>query len=139
MQTRVTLIDGMHFEAEVDSGHTIPMDTAREWGGQNLGARPIELLLAGLGGCTAFDVLSILRKARQEVTGYQVLVEGDRADTDPKVFTSIHVEHVVRGRGISEDTLRRAIDLSEHKYCSVSAMLEKVARITTSYRIIEED
>ena len=98
----------------------------------------MELLLAGLGGCTAIDIIGIMRKARQEVTGYEVQVSGERATEHPKVYTSIQIEHVVRGRNISEETLKRAIHLSETKYCSASAMLGAVAKITSTYRIIEE-
>jgi len=130
----------MHFEATMaESGYRLEMDTAPEHGGIGAGAKPIELVLAALAGCTAFDVITILRKARQDVTGLEVVATGDRRQEDPKIFTRIHVEYVVRGRNIAEGTLKRAIDLSEEKYCSVSAMLNASASITTSYRIVEEE
>lgn len=137
-ESRLTLVDGLHFRADLGSGHAIDMDASKEAGGEGLGARPMELLLAGLGGCTGVDVIGMLRKARQEVTGYEVNVTGERANEYPMVYTNIHVEHVVRGRDISEDVLKRAIHLSDTKYCSASAMLGTVAKITTGYRIIEE-
>jgi putative redox protein len=138
VEVKLTLVDGMHFEAETGSGHTVHMDASPESGGENLGARPMELLLVGLGGCTAVDVIAMMRKARQEVTGYDIRVTGERAKEHPRVYTSIHIEHVIRGRGISEDALKRAVHLSDTRYCSASAMLGAVAKLTTSYRIIEE-
>ncbi|MHB0871505.1 MAG: OsmC family protein [Chloroflexota bacterium] len=139
MEARATLAQGLHFDVALkDSGYRLEIDTAPEHGGTAPGARPMELVLAGLAGCTAFDVASIMKKARQEVTGFEVTASGERATEDPKVYTRITVEYVVRGRNISEDVLERAIRLSEEKYCSVSAMLEKTARIETRYRIIEE-
>jgi len=138
VEARVKLVTGMHFEATmVESGYRMEMDTAPEHGGTGPGAKPIELILAALAGCTAFDVISILRKARQEVTGLEVVASGDRRQEDPKTFTGFHVEYVVRGRSVAEDTVKRAIDLSEEKYCSVSAILRASAPITTSYRIVE--
>ncbi|MGE5620487.1 MAG: OsmC family protein [Sphingomonadaceae bacterium] len=139
MEARVTLARGLHFDVVLkDSGYRLEIDTAPEHGGTAPGARPMELVLGGLAGCTAFDVVSILRKARQEVTGFDVIANGERATEDPKVYTHITVEYVVRGHNISEEVLRRAILLSEEKYCSVAAMLSKTARIETRYRIIEE-
>lgn len=136
MEAKVDLVRGFHFEAQMlDSGYRLEMDTAPEHGGSGVGARPIELILAGLAGCTAFDIITILRKARQEVTGLEVIAKGDRRQEDPKVFTHIHLEYIARGRNVSEDVLKRAIDLSESKYCSVSAMLKPAVPITTSYRI----
>ncbi len=138
MEAKATLTQGMHFDVSVGSGYHLEIDASPEQGGTGRGARPMELLLAGLAGCTALDVISILRKSRQEVTGFEVVVNGDRAEQDPKVYTHIRVEYVVRGHHISEDALQRAIRLSEEKYCSASAMLGKTAKIGTSYRIIEE-
>ena len=138
MEARVDLVRGFHFEAQLaDSRYRLEMDTAPEHGGTGPGARPIELILAGLAGCTAFDIITILRKARQDVTGLAVIANGERREEDPKVFTHIHLEYVAKGRNISEDVLRRAIDLSERKYCSVSAMLKPTVSITTSYKIEE--
>ena len=128
----------MHFDAALGSGATVSMDTAVEYGGAGRGARPMELLLAGMGGCTGLDVIGMLRKSRQQVTGYQVLVSGERATEDPKVFTEIRVEHVVRGKGILPEAVQRAVHLSETKYCSASVMLGAVAKITTTFRIEEE-
>ena len=140
MEAKVSLLKGFHFEATVsDSGYRLEMDTAPEHGGAGVGARPIELILAGLAGCTAFDVITILRKARQVVTGLEVVATGDRRNEDPKIFTHIHLEYIVRGRNVAEDVLKRAITLSEEKYCSVSAMLKPTVAITTSYKIEAEE
>jgi putative redox protein len=138
MEANITHAGGMRFEVALGSGYEMQIDASRESGGEGMGARPMELLLAGLAGCTGMDVIGMMRKARQEVTGYEVRVSGERAGDYPMVFTSINVEHVVRGRGISEEALKRAIHLSETKYCSASAMLGTTAKINTSYRIVEE-
>lgn len=129
----------MRFEGSATSGHRLALDSAEEHGGENAGFRPMELLLVGLAGCTAMDVISILTKKRLNVTGFEVRVEGDRAETHPKVYTDIRVEYVVRGRDIPADAVERAIQLSEEKYCSASAMLRQAARITSSYRIEPDD
>lgn len=139
MEAKVTLERAMHFRATLGSGYSLEMDTAPEHGGTGPGARPMELVLAGLAGCTAFDVISILRKSRQDVTGLEVEARAERAPQDPKVFTHIGLVYVVRGRKLSEDAVKRAIELSESKYCSVSAMLRSTARIETSYRIEDEE
>ena len=132
-------LDGaMCFRALGDSGHEVVMDAAPEVGGQDRGARPMELLLAGLAGCTGMDVVSILRKMRQEVTGYEVRVRGERAEEHPRVYTEIVVEHVVRGRGLIEAHVARAVELSATRYCPASAMLEKAARIEHRYAIVDE-
>jgi putative redox protein len=110
------------------------MDAAEESGGQNLGARPLQLLLVGLAGCTGMDVVSFLRKMRQPVEGYRIEVEGERAEDHPKVFTHIHLRHIVVGR-VAEDRLAKAVELSEAKYCSAHAMLRSVARITTTWEV----
>ncbi len=139
MEARVTLTEGMHFRALLsDSDYRLELDTAPEHGGTAPGARPMELVLAGLAGCTAFDVITILRKSRQEVTDFQVVANGERAPEDPRVFTHIRVKYLVRGHNISEDVLQRAIRLSEEKYCSAAAMLQKTAKIDLSYHIEEE-
>jgi putative redox protein len=134
-EAKVTWQGAMRFEGTASSGHTLILDSAPEHGGQNAGFRPMELLLVGLAGCTAMDVISILNKKRVEVTGFEVKVQGERAETHPRVYTRIHVEYVVRGPDIPPQAVERAIQLSEEKYCSASAMLGEVAEITSSYRI----
>lgn len=138
LEGTVDLLSGMAFRATGGSGHSITLDAAPEHGGTDEGLRPMELLLLGLGGCTGMDVIGILRKARQEVTGYQVHLHGDRADNHPRVFTTITVEHVVRGRNLSVEAVRRAIELSATKYCSASAMLGKTARLEARFCVIDE-
>jgi len=139
MNAKVKLVDGMTFDATPDSGHTVRVDAAPDVGGRELGPRPLELLLMGLGACTGMDVISILRKMRQDVTAYEVNVHADRAAEHPKVFTRIVVEHVVRGRNLSEEAVRKAVGLSEHKYCSASAMLGKAAPLEHRIRIVQEN
>lgn len=130
---------GMRFEAEAGSGHRLVMDTADvEEGGQNAGFSPMELPLVALAGCTGMDVVSILRKQRQDLTGYTVSVRGVRTDEHPKVFVQIEVEHSFTGRGLKREAIQRAVTLSETKYCSVSAMLGKSATITHTIHINEE-
>jgi len=138
MEARVTLTEGMTFSARSASGHTLTLDAAPEVGGHENGPRPMELILLGLGGCTGMDVISILRKMRQDVTGYEVVLRAERAPEHPKVFTRIVVEHVVRGRNLSLDAVRRAVELSATRYCPASAMLNKVAQIEEGVRIIDE-
>ena len=133
----VELMDGMAFQADTGSGHSLAMDAAPEVGGANCGSRPMEMLLVGLGGCTGMDVISILRKMRQDVIGYEVRLRGERAADHPRLFTTIFVEHIVRGRGVSAESVRRAVELSATRYCSAAAMLGKTARIEESYRIID--
>lgn len=127
----------MSFVAETGSGHAFVMDGAPEAGGRNLGPRPMETVLAGTGGCTAFDVVLILKKGRHEVTGCEVKLSADRAETDPKVFTRIHMHFIVRGRGLKAAVVERAIELSHSKFCSASAMLVKTAAMTHDYEIID--
>jgi putative redox protein len=129
---------GMSFVAETGSGHTLVMDGAPEAGGRNLSPRPMETVLAGAGGCTAFDVVLILRKSGQHVSGCDVALKAERAETDPKVFTSIHMHFVVRGRDLKQSLVESAIKLSHNKYCSASAMLGKTAAITHDYELVEE-
>jgi putative redox protein len=128
---------GMSFVAETGSGHILAMDGAPEGGGRNLAPRPMETVLAGTGGCTAYDVVLILRKSGQHVTGCDVVVKAERAATDPKVFTAIHMHWIVRGRDLKPNLVESAIKLSHQKYCSASAMLEKTATITHDYEIQE--
>ncbi|TSE28487.1 OsmC-like protein [Tepidimonas thermarum] len=134
----------MGFVAATGSGHVLAMDGAAdpahpETSGANLAPRPMELLLAGTGGCTSYDVVMILKRGRHDVRGCQVKLSATRADADPKVFTSIHMHFVVRGRRIPAAAVERAIALSHEKYCSASVMLGKTAQITTSYELIEAD
>ncbi|MCL4801834.1 MAG: OsmC family protein [Burkholderiales bacterium] len=129
---------GMSFVVETGSGHAFVIDGAPEGGGRNLGPRPMETVLAGTGACTAYDVVLILKKSRQDVRGCEVRVSADRATTDPKVFTRIHMHFVVRGRGLKPEAVARATKLSHEKYCSASAMLGKTAEMTLDYEIVED-
>lgn len=129
--------DGMSFVAETGSNHAFVMDGAPEAGGRNLGPRPMEMLLAGTGGCTAFDVVLILKKGRHAVTGCEVSLQAERAEIEPKVFTKIHFLFRVTGKQLKPDAVVRAIELSKDKYCSASIMLGKTAEITYDYEIVE--
>jgi putative redox protein len=135
----VELLDKMAFRATTDTGHEVVMDAAADAGGTDRGARPMELLLVGLGGCTGMDVISILRKMRQEVTAYQIRVSAERAPEHPKVFTTIHVEHIVHGHGLNSASVKHAVELSATRYCSVLFMLGRVAQISESYTLIEAE
>jgi putative redox protein len=128
---------GMAFIAETGSGHLLAMDGAPDGGGRNLAPRPMETVLAGTGGCTAYDVVLILKRGRHDVRGCDVRLAAERAPTDPKVFTRIHMQFTVIGRGLSEAAVARAIDLSHQKYCSATAMLAGTAEITTGFEIVE--
>lgn len=128
----------MSFLAETGSGHVVAMDGAPEAGGRNLAPRPMELLLAGTGGCTAFDVVLILKKGRHAVTGCDVTLNAERAETDPKIFTRIHFHYRVKGRQLKSEAVARAIELSKDKYCSASIMMAETAKITYDFEIIEE-
>ena len=139
MKCRIKWIDHMSFVGESGSGHSVVMDGAPEAGGRNLGVRPMEMVLLGLGGCTSFDVMSILQKSRQPVTDCVVEIEAERADSVPKVFTRIHIHFIVSGRGLDESKVDRAVNLSADKYCSVSRMLEKAATITHDFEIVNID
>ncbi len=127
----------MAFTAETGSGHLLNMDGAVDGGGRNLAPRPMETVLAGTGGCTAYDVVLILKRGRHDVTGCELKLTSERAPTDPKVFTRIHMHFVVTGRGLSDAVVGRAIQLSHEKYCSASIMLAKTAEITTSHEVRE--
>jgi putative redox protein len=137
MDCVVKWVDNMSFLAETGSGHMINMDGAPEAGGRNLAARPMELLLAGTGGCTAFDVMLILKKSRQQVTGCEVTLKADRASEDPKVFTRIGFHFKISGRGLKPEVVERAIHLSAEKYCSASIMIGKTAKMEHTWEIIE--
>lgn len=138
MDCSVKWIDGMSFIAETESGHAIVMDGAPEIGGRNIGPRPMETVLAGTGGCSAIDVVLILKKSRQQVSGCEVKLQAERADTDPKVFTRIHMHFIVRGTDLKPSMVENAIRLSHEKYCSASIMLGKTAQITHDYEIVAE-
>lgn len=138
MKARVKWVENALFLGESGSGHVVAMDGPPESGGKNLAARPMETLLIGMGGCTAFDVVHILRKGRHEVRDCEVRLEAERADTDPKVFTKIHIHFVVKGQGLTDKAVARAVELSAEKYCSASIMLGKTAAITHDYEIAED-
>ena len=127
---------GMGFVAETGSGHLLTMDGAPDGGGRNLAPRPMETLLAGAGGCTAYDVVLILKRGRHDVTGCEVKVTAERAPVDPKVFTRIHLHFKVSGRNLPEAAVARAIELSHDKYCSATIMLAKTAEVTTGFEIV---
>ena len=127
---------GMGFVAETGSGHLITMDGAPDGGGRNLAPRPMETLLAGAGACAAYDVVLILKRGRHAVSGCEVKVQADRAETDPKVFTRINLHFTVRGRNLADSVVARAIALSHEKYCSATIMLAKTAEITTSHEVL---
>jgi putative redox protein len=137
-QATLRLVDGMAFEAETGSGHRLRLDAAPDHGGHDTGPSPMELLLASLGGCTGMDVVSILRKMRQDVTDYRVEVQGTRRDEHPQVFTHIQVTHVVRGRQLDPAKVARAVELSATRYCSASAMLAESADLKHTFRIEDE-
>jgi putative redox protein len=128
---------GMGFVAQTGSGHFLTMDGAPDGGGNNLAPRPMETVLAGTGGCTAYDVVLILKRGRHDVRGCQVRVSADRAEQDPKVFTGIQMHFVVSGRGLPAAAVERAIALSHERYCSASIMLGKTAEITTSFELVD--
>lgn len=138
MKARVKWLDHMSFVGESGSGHSVVMDGAPEAGGRNLGIRPMEMLLIGLGGCASFDVVMILQKSRQPISDCEVSIEAERASEDPKVFTKIHLHFTVKGKGLAEAKVERAIKLSADKYCSASMMLSKTAEITHDFVVIEE-
>jgi putative redox protein len=137
MKARVKWIEGAAMLGEAGSGHAVVMDGPAEYGGRNLGVRPMEMLLIGMGGCTEFDVLHILRKARQEVAGCVVELTAERAETDPKVFTRIHAHFILTGKGLTDKQVERAIRLSAEKFCSASIMLGATAKITHDFEIVD--
>jgi putative redox protein len=137
MECTVRWHEGMSFIAETGSGHLVPMDGAPAAGGRDLAPRPMELLLAGAGGCTSFDVITILRKGRQDIVDCEVRLTAERAAEDPKVFTRIDMHFVVKGRGLKPEAVERAINLSAEKYCSASIMLGKTAEMHHTWEIVE--
>ena len=130
--------DGMSFLAETGSGHLVAMDGAADGGGRNLAPRPMEMVLAGAGGCTAYDVVLILKRGRHDVRGCEVRLQAERATTDPKVFTRIELNFVVRGKGLPREAVERAVRLSHDKYCSATAMLGRTAEIVTRLEVLED-
>jgi putative redox protein len=136
MKTRVKWLDNMSFVGESGSGHSVVMDGPPEFGGRNLGIRPMEMLLLGLGGCASFDVVSMLKKGKQDLVDCEVEIEAERADEEPKVFTKIHLHFIISGNNLNESRVKRAIELSAEKYCSASIMLSKTAAVTHDYRIL---
>lgn len=138
MKARVKWVEQTLMVGESGSGHAVVMDGPPDFGGRNLGARPMEMLLLGLGGCTQFDVVHILRKGRHQVTLCEVELEAERADTDPKVFTRIHVHFRLAGPGLTEKAVERAVRLSAEKYCSASIMLGQVVEISHDFELVAE-
>lgn len=137
MGAKVTWKSGFSFTATADSGFELPLGVSSEAGGADDGFRPMELLLVGLAGCTAMDVISILEKKRQQVTSFEVKTQGQRAADHPRIFTDIEIEYIVTGHNIDSAAVQRAVELSESKYCSAQAMLSKAARITNKITILE--
>jgi putative redox protein len=135
---KVSLLEGLAFQAHSGTGHTFMLDASEDVGGVNRGARPTEVVLLALGACTGMDVVSILRKKRQDITGYDVQLAGQKVEGHPAIFTEITIEHIVRGRNVVPEAVRRSIELSATKYCAVAAMLERSARLTHHYRVIDE-
>ena len=138
MKGTVTLLEGSTFEGLAGSGHRVTMDVAPEVGGRNLGLRPMDIVLLGLGGCTAIDVLHMLRKGRQPITDMRVELDAERADDVPKVFTRIHLHFVLTGAGLDPHKIERAINLSASKYCSASMMLNRTAEMTHDFEIVKQ-
>lgn len=138
MDCKIKWAEGMAFVAETGSGHAFVMDGAPEGGGRNLGPRPMETVLAGTGACTAYDVVLILKRSGQDIRSCDLELQAERAETDPKVFTKIHMHFVVRGRNLRPALVESAIKLSHNKYCSASIMLGKTAQITHDYELIDD-
>ncbi len=137
MECRVKWLDHMTFVGESGSGHAVVLDGAPEHGGRDMGFRPMEMLLLGLGGCTAFDVVSILKKSRQAITDCEVKIDSDRAEEIPKVFTRIHIHFIITGNSLDPVKVEKAVNLSADKYCSASKILEKTAEMTHDFEIVE--
>jgi len=138
MKARVKLIEGVSFVGQSASGHSVVMDGPPDFGGKNLGIRPMEMLLIGMGGCSAADVVHILRKARQQVTDCVADLSAERADTEPKVFTKIHLHFTIAGKALDPKRVEQAVKLSAEKYCSASIMLGKVVEITHDFEVVED-
>ncbi len=138
MKARVKWVEQVSFLGETESSHAVLMDGSPAAGGRNLGPRPMEMLLLGAGGCTSFDVVSILKKSRQAISDCYVELEAERAETDPKVFTKIHMHFVVKGKDIKPEVVEKAIKLSAEKYCSASIMLGATAEMTHDFEVVQE-
>ena len=138
MKARIKWVEQASFLGETESGHAVLMDGPPDGGGRNLGPRPMEMLLIGTGGCTAYDVIHILKKSRQQVTDCVVEIQAERATTDPKVYTKIHFHFIVSGKELKPEQVERAIKLSAEKYCSASIMLGKMADITHDFEVVQE-
>ncbi len=137
MNVRIKWVENVMFMGQSGSGHAVVMDGPPELGGKNLGIRPMEMMLMGLGGCTSFDVMLILQRSRQNVTDCVAELSAKRAETDPKVFTKIHIHFIVTGKELKEKMVKRAVELSATKYCSASIMLAQTVDITYDYEIVE--
>jgi putative redox protein len=137
MKARVKWVEDVCFMGETESGHAVIMDASPEVGGRNLGMRPMEMLLVGMGGCSSIDVVTILKKSRQPITDCVAEISAERADDIPKVFTKIHVHFVVTGKGLNPAQVERAVNLSAEKYCSASIMLGKAAQMSHDFEIVE--
>jgi putative redox protein len=137
MKAKIKWLDGRAFVGESGSGHAVVMDGAPESGGRNIGFRPMEMLLLGMGGCTAFDVVMILEKGREKVTSLEIELEAERAETEPKVFTRVKLIYKLKGKNLKPASVERAIKLSEEKYCSATAMLAKTAKIEHEWTVEE--
>lgn len=137
IEAKVTLMKDMQFSGKATSGHTLIMDADDESGGHNAGPRPMELLLVAFGGCSGMDVISLLRKKRQSVSGLEINVKGEKTEDYPKIYKEVHIEYVVKGKNVQKEAVERSIELSLDKYCSVGATLAKAGKITSSYRIVE--
>ena len=137
MKARIKWVEGASFLGETESGHAVLMDGPADGGGRNLGPRPMEMVLIGTGGCTAYDVVAILKKQRQQITDCVAEIQAERADADPKIFTKIHFHFIVSGKDLKSEQVERAINLSAEKYCSASIMLGKTAAITHDFEIQE--
>ncbi len=139
MKAVVKWLDNMSFVGETESGHSVVMDGPPESGGRNMGVRPMEMVLLGMGGCTAFDVVLILKRQRQEISDCYVELSSERAEEAPKVFTKIHVHYVIKGKSLDDKKVERAVDMTAEKYCSVSIMLAQSVDVTHDYEIIEAE
>ncbi len=137
MKATVKWLDNMSFVGESGSGHSVVMDGPPESGGRNLGVRPMEMVLLGMGGCTAFDVVMILQRGRQDIVDCHVELEAERAEDVPKVFTKIHAHYIVKGKNLDAKKVERAINMTAEKYCSVSIMLAATAEVTHDFEIVE--
>lgn len=138
MKARVQWLDGRAFVGESGSGHAVVMDGSPEAGGRNIGVRPMEMLLLGLGGCTAFDIVMILERMREKVTALDIALEAERATEDPKVFTHVKLVYKLKGHGLKPANVERAVNLSAEKYCSASLMIGKTAKIEHAWEIEDE-